>query len=286
MLSYLAFASDAASGSSNYMDAVMFWKSAGFTLFLSRILTGILVLIVGWIILKIVLSVLRKLLNKSKKTSDLLNDYLIKIIGILGWIMIIITVLSQFGLDMAPLIAGLGITGVVLGLALKDSIANFFAGFMIILNEPFRKNDYVEIGSLSGSVLAMDLMCVRLRTPDGKYVTISNNLVWATPVTNYSNIDKRRLSLVVGVPYDTDLQVAQKVFVDLINTYTEVLSDPVPTVVIVELADSSINFGIRPWVKPEDFWSVSFKFNSEITGKLAEKNIFLPFPQLDVNIQK
>jgi small conductance mechanosensitive channel len=286
MLSYLTLASDVAAGSSNYLDAAMFWKSAGFASLVSNLLSGILILILGWIVLKIVLSILRKVLKRSKKISDLLNDYFIKICKILGWIIILITVLSQFGIDMAPMIAGLGITGVVLGLALKDSIANFFAGFMIILNEPFRKDDFVEIGSFSGSITGMDLMCVRMRTADGRNVTISNNLVWATPVTNFSNTERRRLSLVVGVPYDTDLKVAKKIFVDVITSYPEVLLDPAPTVEIVELADSSINFGIRPWVKPEDFWAVSFRFNSEITGKLAKKDIYLPFPQLDVNIQK
>jgi small conductance mechanosensitive channel len=187
---------------------------------------------------------------------------------------------------MAPMIAGLGITGNVLGLALKDSIANFFAGFMIILNEPFRKNDYVELGAYAGTIKAMDLMCVRMRTPDGRNVTISNNLVWATPVTNYSDTDKRRLSLIVGVPYDTNLKAAKKVFVNLINSYPEVLSEPAPLVEILELADSSINFVIRPWVKPADFWTITYRFNAEITGKLAEKDIYLPFLQLDVNLQK
>lgn len=283
MLSYLAMASNE---SPSYLDSILFWKSAGFNQFLGNIVTGIIVLIIGSIILKIILASVKKVLKRSKRISDLLSDYLIKIFGILGWILIIVTVLSQFGIDMAPMIAGLGITGVVLGLALKDSISNFFAGFMIILNEPFRKKDYVEIGSYSGTVESMDLICVKLRTPDGKSITLSNNLVWASPVTNYSDTDKRRLSLVVGVPYDTDLKVAKKVFVDLISSYSEVLSEPALQVEILELADSSINFVVRAWVKPGDFWPVNFRFNSEITGKLAEKDIYLPFPQLDVNITK
>lgn len=286
MLSYLSLASDVSTNSSSYLDTSMFWNPEGIALFLSNLFSGIIIFLVGCIILKIALSIIKKILKKAKNTSALFNAYLLKILKIIGWVIIIVTVLSQFGIDMAPMIAGLGITGIVLGLALKDSISNFFSGFMIILNEPFRKDDYVEIGSYSGTVKAMDLVCVKLYTPDGKYVTISNNLVWATPVTNYSDTDKRRLSFVVGVPYDTNLQTAKEVFVDLVNSYPEILKEPAPAVEILELADSSINFGIRPWVKPEDFWGVTFKFNSEVTGKLADKNIYLPFPQLDVNIKK
>lgn len=284
MLSYLALASDASS-SSGIMGTLQFWKTAGFSLFLSNLLSGIIILVIGFIILKIILATLNRVFSKAKNISALLREYLIKILSVLGWVILIITFLSQLGIDMAPMIAGLGITGVVLGLALKDSISNFFAGFMIILNEPFRKEDYVEIGSYSGTVKAMDLICVKLRTPDGKKVSLSNNLVWASPVTNYSDTDMRRVGLTVGVPYDTDLKVARQLFLDVIKSYPEVLEEPAPAVEIGELADSSINFVIRPWVKPADYWTVSFRFNGEITDRLAEKNIYLPFPQMDVHVQ-
>lgn len=283
---FMVLASTASSSSMNILDSLQFWKSDGFSSLINNLLSGILVLIIGWIVLKIILSALRKMLKKSKKISGLLQDYFIKIITILGWVILIVTFLAQLGIDMAPMIAGLGITGVVLGLALKDSISNFFAGFMIILNDLFNKGDYVQLGSLAGTIKTMDLMSVKLSTPDGKNITVNNNIVWGAPVTNFSNIDKRRVDMTVGVPYDCDLKVAKKVLSDLILSYPEVIQDLGVTVEIAELAESSINFVVRPWVVPADYWAVFFRFNSEITGKLAKKDIFLPFPQMDVHLDK
>ena len=235
---------------------------------------------------KIVVSIVKKTLRRSKRLSELFQDYITKIVKILCWVVLLVTVLAQLGINMAPMIAGLGITGVVLGLALKDSISNFFAGFMIIINQLFRKGDYVQLGSLSGTIKSMDLMSVKLSTPDGKNITVSNNIVWGAPVTNFSDIDKRRVDIVVGVPYDCDLKVAKQVLSDLINSYPEVIQDLGVTVEISELADSSINFVVRPWVLPSNYWPVLYRFNSEVVGKLAEKNISVPFPQMDVHLDK
>jgi small conductance mechanosensitive channel len=199
-------------------------------------------------------------------------------------VLLLLTVLSQLGLDMGPMIAGLGISGIVIGLALSDSISNFFAGSMLILNQPFTKGDFVALGAFNGTVKEMDLASVKLVTPDGKNITISNNLVWGSPVTNFSNMEKRRVDIIVGVPYDSDLKVAKEIFTNVITSYPEVLDEPGITVEIAELADSSINFAVRPWVKTADYWKVMFRFNGEITGKLAEKEIYLPFPQLDVHL--
>ena len=282
----MALATKIGSSSFNILESLQFWKSDGFSTLINNLLSGIIVLIIGWIVLKIILSTLKKGLKRSPKISELLQDYFMKIVSIIGWVIVVVTVLSQLGIDMAPMIAGLGIMGVVLGLALKDSISNFFAGFMIIINQLFRKGDYVQLGSLSGTVKTMDLMSVRLSTPDGKNITVSNNIVWGAPVTNFSDIDKRRVDIVVGVPYDCDLKVAKTVFSDLINSYPEVLQDLGVKIEISELADSSINFIIRPWVIPADYWTLLHRFNSEVLGKLAEKNIYLPFPQMDVHFDK
>lgn len=276
--------SSAISTTGGFVNSLMFWKSEGFSGFLNNLIAGVIVLIIGWVVIRIVISVIKKILKKAKNMNDLLRDYLLKIFSIIAWIILALTFFSQLGIDMAPMIAGLGITGLVLGFALRDSISNFFAGSMLILNHPFTKGDFVQLGAFSGSVKEMDLASVKLVSPDGKNITISNNLVWGAPVTNFSNMEKRRVDILVGVPYDTDLKVAKEVFKDVITSYPEVLDEPGVTVEIAELADSSINFSIRPWVKPADYWKVMFRFNGEITGKLAEKNIYLPFPQLDVHI--
>ncbi|NCD05038.1 MAG: mechanosensitive ion channel [Spirochaetia bacterium] len=281
---FFALASEASSD--KLFNSLAFWNSDEFFSFLKNFISAILVLIIGWIALKIVVSIIKKTLRRSKKLSELFQDYIIKIVKILCWVVLLVTVLAQLGINMAPMIAGLGITGVVLGLALKDSISNFFAGFMIIINQLFRKGDYVQLGSLAGTIKSMDLMSVRLSTPDGKNITVSNNIVWGAPVTNFSDIDKRRVDIIVGVPYDCDLKVAKQVLSDLINSYPEVIQDLGVTVEISELGDSSINFVVRPWVLPSNYWPVLYRFNSEVVDKLAEKNISVPFPQMDVHFDK
>jgi len=229
---------------------------------------------------------LLRIFIKAKSISDLLGEYIVRIVYVVGWILLVLTFFTHLGIDMGPMITGLGVTGIVLGLALQDSLSNFFSGFMIILNQPFRKGDYIEVGAYSGTVKSMDLICIQLTTFDGKLITMSNRVIWNAPIMNYSFTDKRRVNIVVGVPYDTNLLDAKQVFMDIINTYPEVLSDPAPAVEINELANSSINFVVRPWVRPEDYWKVFFRFNGEILQKLAEKNIFLPFPQMDVHHDK
>lgn len=269
----------------SYFDSIKFWKHAEFSTVLNKIVTGLILVLIGWVILKFILKGLLKIFLNAKTISDLLGDYIIKIIYVVGWIILILTFFTHMGIEMGPMITGLGVTGIVIGLALQDSLSNFFSGFMIILNQPFRKGDYIEVGDYSGTVKSMDLICIQLTTFDGKLITMSNKVIWNAPIMNYSFTDKRRVNLVVGVPYDTDLNVARQVFIDIINTYPEVLSDPAPTIEINELSDSSINFVVRPWVRPEDYWNVFFRFNSEVIQKLAEKNIFLPFPQMDIHIK-
>ncbi len=270
----------------SFFDAIKFWQNQGFKAFSISFLSGLLIVIIAWIVLKIVLRSLRAVLNRSKKLSELMISYILKIISVLGWILIILTFLQQIGINMGPLIAGLGVTGVVLGLAFQDSLSNFFAGAMLVLNEPFRKGDYIEVGSLSGSVASMDLMCVTLNTPDGKRITMSNKLVWGVAITNYSYTTKRGVSMTVCVPYDADLEACRATFTEMLKSYPEVLEDPAPIIEVHKLSDSSIDFLLRPWVKPEDYWKVYWRFHSQVVGKLGEKGVSIPFPQLDVHFDK
>jgi small conductance mechanosensitive channel len=268
------------------IENLKFWQGQGSKAFSLTLLTGILIFIASWIALKIILKSIKAVLSRSKNLSELMVTYIIKIISVIGWIVIIITFLQHIGINMGPLVAGLGVTGVVLGLAFQDSLSNFFAGAMLVINEPFRKGDYIEVGSLSGSVASMDLMCVTLNTPDGKRITMSNNLVWGVAITNYSYTTKRGVSMTVSVPYNADLTICKNLFTEILNSYPEVLSEPEPIIEVHKLADSSINFLLRPWVKPEDYWKVYWRFQGEVVSKLNEKGISVPFPQLDVHFYK
>jgi small conductance mechanosensitive channel len=130
----------------------------------------------------------------------------------------------------------------------------------------------------------MDMICVILSTPDNKKITMSNKLVWGNPIVNFSNIERRRVELTVSVSYNTDLQVVREVVWKILNSYSEILPDPAPVVEVNKLNASSIDFVVRPWTKPADYWKVYWRFNGEILGKLTEAGVAVPFNQLDVHI--
>jgi small conductance mechanosensitive channel len=283
----VALAADATQEESivtSLQQTLMFWRNVGFAGFLRNLLSGLLIILIGWFVLLALDKVLRSACRKSKNISDLMANYLVKIVSVIGWIIILATFLQHIGVNMGPLVAGLGVTGVVLGLAFQDSLTNFFSGVMIVVNQPFRTGDYIEVGDFSGTVVGMDLMCLTLRTPDGKKITMSNKVAWDSPITNYSFTTRRGVSMTIGVPYGADLEVCRQVFKDMLASYPEVLSDPVPIIEVSELADSSVNFLVRPWVAPSDYWAVNWRFNAEVVGKLAEKGIDVPFPQLDIHV--
>ena len=205
---------------------------------------------------------------------------------VLIWIIAIIAILGLFGIDLTPVLAGLGITGVVLGFALQESISSLFSGIMIAINRPFRVGDWVDIGDISGTVKSMDLMCVTLASGDNKKITMNNKNVWGSTIINYSFIDRRRLDMKVSIRYSDDIETAKEVILSLILSYKEVLRDPAPLVEVGNYADSSIDIYVRPWVAPSDYWPVCWRFNSEILPTLQSHGIDMPFSQLTVTLQK
>lgn len=284
MLMLSAKVSDKSIGA-KVMGSLKIWQSEAFKPFLISVLVGLIMVFVLLIALKIILKSTKIFLNKSNKFSDLMVNFILKIISALGWVLLTTLFLQQLGVDMVPLVAGIGVTGIILGLAFQDSLSNFFAGAMLVLNDPFRKGDFIEVGSLSGSVASMDLMCITLNTPDGKRITLSNNLVWGVAITNYSYTSRRAISIVISVTYDSDLVACKELFLEVFSLYPEVLKEPSPTVEVHKFSHSSIDFLLRPWVKPEDYWKVYWRFQGEIVDKLKSKGIKIPFKQIDAHVK-
>jgi small conductance mechanosensitive channel len=155
---------------------------------------------------------------------------------------------------------------------------------MLAINNPFRIGDYVDIGSTSGSIQAMDMMSVTLTTPDNKKITMANKLVWGSVITNYSYTTMRRVDMVVPVAYGSDYEKVKKLVMDLLMSYPETLPNPLPTVEVSALADSRVNIIARPWVVPENYWSVYWRFQQDILVTLKKNGIEVPFNKLDINI--
>lgn len=260
------------------------WTQLGPVSFLITLGTGLLMVLVGKLLIVWLSRILKRSLARAKKINDLMARFILQLVNIVGWIFLIVAFLQHMGLDMGPVLAGLGITGVILGFAFQETIGNLLSGVMIVINAPFRIGDYIEAGAFSGTVTDMDMICVILSTPDNKKITMSNKLVWSNPIVNYSNIERRRVELSVSVAHGTDLQVVRDVVWKMLNSYSEILPEPAPVVEVNKLNTSSVDFVVRPWTKPVDYWKVYWRFNGEILSKLTEVGVSVPFSQLDVHI--
>jgi len=227
-----------------------------------------------------------KMLAKSKKINDLMARLIIKVAVFFAQLIVIMIILDRFGVSLAPVIAGLGVTGFILGFAFQETIGNLLAGAMIAINSPFRVGDYVEVGSMSGSVRDMDMMSVTLATPDNKRVVMANKLIWGHAIVNYSYTETRRVEMGVSIAYNSDVNKAKDLLWSIINSYPEVLPDPKPVIVVNKLNDSSVDIVVRPWSKPADYWTIYFRFQQDVLEKFREAQIEIPFPQVDVHLPK
>lgn len=254
--------------------------------FLTHLLFAAIIVIVAKIIIAIIKRTVLNFSRHSEKFTFIMAQLVWKLCATLIWIVAVVAILGVFGIDLTPVLAGLGITGVVLGFALQESISSLFSGIMIAINSPFRVGDWVDIGDISGTVKSMDLMCVTLASGDNKKITMNNKSVWGNTIVNYSYIDKRRLDMTVSVRYTDDLEVAKSAIRDLLGSYPEILPDPAPLVEVGSYNDSSITIYVRPWVAPSDYWPVAWRFNSDILKALQSCGIDMPYNQLDVHIVK
>lgn len=252
-------------------------------LLISLILSAITV-VIARIIAAIIRRTLFSVSRKVPKFTLLMAGLVSKIISFIIWVITVVVILGFFGVDLTPVLAGLGITGVVLGFALQESIASLFSGIMIALNNPFRVGDWVDIGDVSGTVTSMDIMCVTLTSGDNKKITMNNKNVWGSTIVNYSYIDKRRLDMTVSVDYSTDTDKAKNIIRALIMSYPEILPDPAPVVEINNYGASSIDIIVRPYVLPSDYWKVYWRFNAEVLKTLRSNGMDMPFNQLVVHL--
>lgn len=252
-------------------------------LLISLILSAITV-VIARIIAAIIRRTLFSVSRKVPKFTLLMAGLVSKIISFIIWVITVVVILGFFGVDLTPVLAGLGITGVVLGFALQESIASLFSGIMIAINNPFRVGDWVDIGDVSGTVTSMDIMCVTLTSGDNKKITMNNKNVWGSTIVNYSYIDKRRLDMTVSVDYSTDTDKAKNIIRALIMSYPEILPDPAPVVEINNYGASSIDIIVRPYVLPSDYWKVYWRFNAEVLKTLRSNGMDMPFSQLVVHL--
>jgi len=201
-------------------------------------------------------------------------------------LVVVVIALDQLGVDTTSLVALVGAAGLAVGLALKDSLQNFAAGVMLVLFRPFKNGDFVEVSGVSGVVEKITIFSTLIRTGDNKEVIVPNGGIYSGTIVNYSARDTRRIDLVVGVDYGCDVREAKRILEDILASNPLILKDPEPVVALAELADSSVNFNVRPWVKTDDYWGVRAEVLEQVKLTLDEKGIGIPFPQMDVHVIK
>lgn len=250
-----------------------------------NIISALLILFVGNIIVKTVANSIAKILQKRNMDKSVIH-FIHGLVRYILFIIVLIAALGRVGVQTASVVAIIGAAGLAVGLALQGSLSNFAAGVLIVAFRPFKSGDYVEIGGVAGAVDSIQIFQTILTTPDNKMIVVPNGSVIGSPIINYSRHETRRVDLTIGVAYKSDLKKTKQVILDTLLKDPRVLPEPAPTVGVVALADSSINFVVRPWCKTEDYWNLLFDTNIAIKEALDENGIEIPFPQMDVHLNK
>ena len=261
-------------------DVRAYFTNAGMNLVI-----GILILIVGLIICKIIKVIITRIMRRTKKDEAVVH-FVASLIDIILKICVLVAALATMGVNTASIITVLGTCGVAIGLALKDSLGNVAGGMMIIVNKPFKKGDYISAAGEEGIVQTINLFNTVLLSLDNKEIVIPNGLLSNSNIVNFSAMDKRRVDFEINVAVDTDLVKAQNAILSVCGAHAKVLSDPEPFCRMNRIADGAVVFTVRAWCDTPEYWGVFFDLQEQIREKFVQLGIVVPFPQLEVHVDK
>jgi len=250
-----------------------------------KVLAAIAIYIIGKWVAKILRGFLKRVMIRAK-TDETLAGFLSNIAYALLTIVVIIAALGQIGVDTNSFVALIAAAGLAVGFALQGSLSNFAAGVMIIMFRPFKLGDFIEAGGTTGTVEEIVIFSTILKTPDNKKVIVPNSNMTDGNIVNYSANNTRRVDMVFGIGYDDDLKKAKDLLEKILADHALVLAKPESLVAVAELADSSVNFNVRPWVKTADYWTVFADIHEIVKLKLDEAGISIPYPQRDVHMHQ
>lgn len=250
-----------------------------------RFFLFVIVIMIFRILSRSTKKLVRAATDRSKQDmSELLKNILVSTSG--GTVMAIgfLMALSQVGISLAPMLAGLGVMGFIVGFALQDSLGNFASGAMILIYRPFDVDDFVEVTGASGLVKKMNLVSTTIVTFDNQTLVVPNSKIWGDVIKNVTAQTERRVDLEFGIGYDDDIELAERVLADIVKSTANVLAEPEPTIKLHTLGDSSVNFIVRPWTKTEDYWDVYWDIIREVKMRFDREGISIPYPQSDVHL--
>lgn len=248
-----------------------------------KLIVALLIFFLGRVVARLVTKTIRKVMV-AQEVDKILETFVCNLAYWLVMIFVIIAAINQVGIQTTSLIAIMGAAGLAVGLALQGSLSNFAAGVLIVLFRPYRVGDFVEVAGISGAVVQVQILTTVLKTGDNKQIVVPNAQIMDSIITNYSANDQRRVDMLIGVGYDDDLDKVRKTIKELVDADERILQEPECLIAVSELADSSVNFAVRPWVKTEDYWGVMFDLTEAIKKRFDRDGISFPFPQQDVHL--
>ena len=248
-----------------------------------NLLKAIIIFYVGKMVIGLLVRGMRKVMQRQE-VDKTLETFVSNLVRMVLMVIVVIAAIGALGIQTTSFIAIFGAAGLAVGLALQGSLSNFASGVLIVLFRPYRVGDFVEAAGISGVVLEVQILTTVLKTGDNKQIIVPNGQIMDSIITNYSANDTRRVDMVVGVSYDDDLDKVRATIEELVAAEDRILDEPACTIAVSELADSSVNFVVRPWVKTSDYWGVMFDMTEAIKKRFDKEGISFPFPQQDVHL--
>jgi len=251
----------------------------------TNIIFALLIWVLGRKIAKTLVSVLNKIMVKAKFES-VLTEFLESIITAVLTAFIAIAVLEQLGIPTTSVVAIFGAAGLAIGLSMQDSLKNFAAGVLLIINRPFKAGDFIEVAGIAGTAEKISVFSSTVRTGDNREIIIPNGKIYDDVIINYSARETRRIDLVIGIGYEDNIKQVKEILAKILAADERILKDPAFGIALGELADCSVNFNVRPWVKSSDYWSVRSDLLETIKTTFDAEGISIPYPQQDIYIKQ
>ncbi|HMB47453.1 MAG TPA: mechanosensitive ion channel domain-containing protein [Afifellaceae bacterium] len=247
------------------------------------VLGAIALLIIGFIAAGVISRAAERNLARLKGVDKTLSTFLSNMIRYAILVLVVVTVLAQFGVQTTSIIAALGAIGLAIGLALQGTLANIASGIMLLVLRPFRVGEYIDAGGISGTVMEVGLFTTELKQADGLFVMAPNGQLWNKSIVNYTRHPIRRFELIVGIGYDDDMAEAKKILLDMAGNHDNVLENPAPVTYVNSLDDSSVGIGMRVWINTADFLATSWDIIETAKKRFDSAGISIPYPQRDIH---
>lgn len=265
------------------LTTVFNWLTERGLTFALNLASALVILLAGWLATKLIVAAVGKAAEKGPQKNTLFANFIRNVTSKVCWSILLVVVLGKLGVNVAPIVAGLGVTGFILGFAFQESLGNLASGLMIAINEPFKIGDYVIVAGNEGTVQKVDMMATVLTTGDNKKIIIPNKSAWGSPIVNFSALGRRRVDLKIGIDYSCDVAKAIRVALETLPTVPGVLAEPAPAVFVASLDDSQVTLNIRPWTDGSTYWTVYNDVQIAIKTAFERNDIAIPFPQLTIH---